>query len=74
MSEEKATFQEFVIKLPSAVTERIRADIEGTSFKGVEDFITQLVLGKYPELRKPDYTEEEEKLIKARLRKLGYIE
>lgn len=74
MSEEKETFRSFTVELPVKVIESIQKDIEGTSFKGVEDFITQLVLGKYPELRKPDYTKEEEELIKARLRKLGYIE
>ncbi len=74
MSEETGTIRALTIKLPVDVIEKIEADIKGTSFKGVEDFITQLVLGKYPELRKPDYTEEEEKMIKERLRRLGYIE
>lgn len=74
MSEEEATFRSLIIKIPVDVIEKIQEDIDGTSFTGVEDFIVQLVLGKYPELRKPDYTEEEEELIKARLRKLGYIE
>ncbi len=74
MSEEPETIRSLTIKLPVDVIEKIQTDIKGTSFKGVEDFITQLVLGKYPELRKPDYTEEEEELIKERLRRLGYIE
>ena len=74
MSEETGTIRSLTIKLSVDVIKKIETDIEGTSFKGVEDFITQLVLGKYPELRKPDYTAEEEKLIQERLRRLGYIE
>ena len=74
MSGETETFRSLTVKLPIDVIEKIQEDIKGTSFKGVEDFITQLVLGKYPEFRKPDYTEEEEALIKERLRRLGYIE
>lgn len=74
MSDKEETFRSLTVNLPVEVIERIRKDIEGTSFKGVEDFIEVLVLQKYPELRKPDYTEEEEKVIKERLRKLGYIE
>ncbi|GAH80251.1 unnamed protein product [marine sediment metagenome] len=74
MSEETGANRSLTIKLPVDVIEKIETDIEGTSFKGVEDFITKLVLAKYPELRKPDYTEEEEELIKERLRRLGYIE
>ena len=62
------------IELPPEVVAKIAEDIEGTSFTSVEKFVESLVLQKYPELRKPDYTEEEEKIIRERLRKLGYIE
>lgn len=74
MSEKKGTFRSLTVKLPIEVIKRIQKDIEGTSFTGIEDFIATLVLQKYPELRKPDYTEEEETIIRERLRKLGYIE
>ncbi len=73
MSEKKETFRSIVVKLPVEVIERIQKDIEGTSFTEVEGFVASLVLQKYPE-RKPVYTEEEEEIIKKRLRKLGYIE
>jgi len=73
MSEKKETFHSLTVNLPIEVIKRIQKDIEGTSFTGVEDFIETLVLQKYPE-RKPVYTEEEEEIIKERLRKLGYIE
>lgn len=65
---------ELTIKLPPEVVAKITEDIEGTSFANVENFVERLVLQKYPEFRQPVYTEEEEEVIKERLRKLGYIE
>jgi len=62
------------IDLPDEIVAKIGDDIKGTSFTSVENFVESLVLQKYPELRQPDYTEEEEKVIRERLRKLGYIE
>ena len=62
------------IDLPDEIVVKIGDDIKGTSFTSVENFVESLVLQKYPELRQPDYTEEEEKVIRERLRKLGYIE
>ncbi len=62
------------IELPPELVAKIAEDIEGTSFTSVEKFVESLVLQKYPELRKPDYTKEEEEIIRERLRKLGYIE
>ena len=62
------------IELPQEIVAKIAEDIAGTSFGSVEDFVVSLVLQKYPELRKPDYTEEEDEVIRERLRKLGYIE
>lgn len=62
------------IELPPEVVAKIAEDIEGTSFAKVEDFVKSLVLQKYPEFRQPVYTEEEEEVIRERLRRLGYIE
>lgn len=62
------------IDLPDEIVAKIGDDIKGTSFTSVENFVESLVLQKYPELRQPDYTKEEEEIIRERLRKLGYIE
>ncbi len=62
------------IELPPKVVSKIAEDIAGTSFTSVEKFVESLVLQKYPELRESDYTKEEEKVIRDRLVKLGYIE
>jgi len=62
------------IRLPENLIREIQANIEGTSFESVEDFIETLVMQRFHELEQPVYTAEEEELIKERLRKLGYIE
>ncbi len=62
------------IRLPENLIREIQAEIEGTSFKSVEDFIETLVKQRFHETEEPVYTAEEEELIKERLRKLGYIE
>lgn len=62
------------IRLPENLIREIQANIEGTSFKSVEDFIENLVKQRFHEIEEPVYTAEEEELIKERLRKLGYIE
>ena len=61
------------INLPVKVVEKIGEDIEGTSIKTVEAFIEILVMQKYPKLNEPVYTEEDEKIIEERLKKLGYL-
>lgn len=65
---------ELKIDLPEAILAKIGDDIKGTSFATVENFVESLVKQKYPELLEAVYTKEEEEVIKARLRKLGYIE
>jgi ribosomal protein L22 len=62
------------IELSPELVVKIADDIRGTSYKSVEHFIQDVIEQKYPELRKRDYTEEEEEVIRERLRKLGYIE
>ena len=62
------------IRLPENLIREIQANIEGTSFKSVEDFVETLVMQRFHELEQPTYTAEEEEIIKERLRKLGYLE
>ena len=62
------------IRLPENLIKEIQTNIEGTSFKSVEDFVETLVMQRFHELEQPAYTEEEEEIIKKRLRKLGYLE
>lgn len=62
------------VELSDAIIAKIEDDIKGTSFETAAKFIESLVTQKYPELLEPVYTEEEEEIIRNRLRKLGYIE
>jgi len=62
------------IRLPENLIREIQANIEGTGFKSVEDFVEILVMQKFHEIEQPVYTAEEETIIKERLRKLGYLE
>ena len=62
------------VRLPENIIKKIQADIEGTSFKSVANFIESLVMQKFHEYEPPVYTAEEEEVIKERLRKLGYFE
>ena len=60
------------IKIPKELYEKIQNKISGTSFTSVEVFVVNTLEKEFP--AEPVYTKEEEELIKARLRKLGYIE
>ena len=62
------------IDLPDEIIAKIEDDIKGTSYTSAASFVEDLVKQKYPDLRDRDYTEEEEEIIRERLRKLGYIE
>ncbi len=62
------------IRLPENLIKEIQANIQGTSFKSVEDFVETLVKQRFHETEELVYTAEEEKIIKDRLKKLGYIE
>lgn len=62
------------IDLSDEIIAKIEDDIKGTSYPSAAKFVEDLVKQKYPELRDRDYTEEEEEIIRKRLRKLGYIE
>ncbi|UCD45634.1 MAG: CopG family transcriptional regulator [Candidatus Bathyarchaeota archaeon] len=60
------------IKIPNDLYKKIEEKIEGTSFTSVEDYVLRKLENEFP--AEPVYSKEEEKLIKERLRKLGYIE
>ncbi len=52
--------------------EKVEEHIAGTSIGSVEEYIELLLENEFPE--ESEYTEEEEALIRERLRRLGYIE
>jgi hypothetical protein len=70
----KILIRPLIINLPEEVMERIKKEIAGTSFQSVEDFVQKLVLQKFPPSQENVYSEEEEEVIRERLRRLGYLE
>ena len=60
------------INVPRELYEKIEEKISGTSFSSVEEYVVSKLENEFPS--EPVYTKEEEKLIRERLRKLGYIE
>jgi hypothetical protein len=60
------------VMIPRGLYEKIQEKIAGTSFTSVEEFVEVLLENEFPE--ESEYSEEEEALIRERLRKLGYIE
>jgi len=60
------------VKINKELYDKIQEKIEGTSITSVEEYIELLLENEFPE--ETEYTEEEEELIRERLRRLGYIE
>jgi Arc/MetJ-type ribon-helix-helix transcriptional regulator len=64
--------QKISVKISKDLYEKIEEKIAGTSFTSVDEYIELLLENEFPE--EPQYSAEEEKLIRERLRRLGYIE
>lgn len=67
MSEDKVS-----IMIPRELYKKIETKINGTSFTSVEEYVVLKLENEFPE--EQEYTQEEEKIIRERLRRLGYIE
>ncbi|OGD54605.1 hypothetical protein A3K81_04315 [Candidatus Bathyarchaeota archaeon RBG_13_60_20] len=67
MSDDKVT-----VMIPRELYTKVEEKIAGTSFTSVEEYLVLLLENEFPE--EAEYSEEEEALIRERLRKLGYIE
>ncbi len=60
------------IEIPEELYKKIEEKIKGTSFSSVEAYIIMKLENEFPTVQV--YSEEEENIIRERLRKLGYIE
>ena len=58
--------------IPRELYDKIVEKIAGTSFTSVEEYVMLKMENEFPE--ESEYTEEEEKIIRERLKRLGYIE
>jgi hypothetical protein len=62
------------IRIPEEVARRLEPKLEGTAFDSVDAFVT-FVLGRLlEEPGGPGFSEEDERVLKERLRSLGYID
>lgn len=60
------------IEIPEELYKKIEEKIKGTRFSSVEAYIIMKLENEFPTVQV--YSEEEENIIRERLRKLGYIE
>jgi hypothetical protein len=60
------------VMIPRELYAKVEEKIAGTSFTSVEEYLVLLLENEFPE--EAEYSEEEEALIRERLKKLGYIE
>lgn len=60
------------VMIPLELYEKIKEKIAGTSFTSVEEYVMLKLENEFPD--ETEYTEEEEQIIRERLRRLGYIE
>lgn len=67
MAEDKVS-----VMIPRELYEKIEEKIAGTSFTSVEEYVMLKLENEFP--NETEYTEEEEQIIRERLRRLGYIE
>ncbi|MCK4317952.1 CopG family transcriptional regulator [archaeon] len=58
--------------IPRELYQKIEEKIAGTSFTSVEEYVMLKLENEFPD--ETEYTEEEEQIIRERLRRLGYIE
>ncbi len=60
------------VMIPRGLYERIEDKIAGTSFSSVDEYVVSKLESEFP--AETVYSEDEERIIRERLRRLGYIE
>jgi hypothetical protein len=68
----RLTEEKVAVMIPRELYEKIMEKIAGTSFTSVEEYVVLKLENEFPD--ETEYTEEEEQIIRERLRRLGYIE
>jgi len=62
------------VRIPEELAKRLESRLEGTAFDSVDAFVA-FVLGRLlEEPGGPGFSEEDERVLKERLRSLGYID
>jgi hypothetical protein len=68
----KVAEDKVAVMISRELYEKIEEKIAGTSFTSVEEYVMLKLENEFPD--ETEYTEEEEQIIRERLRRLGYIE
>jgi Arc/MetJ-type ribon-helix-helix transcriptional regulator len=64
------------VYIPDVIVEKIKKRIEGSSFETISEYISHVlndVLSKEEDIHDA-YSEEDEKIVKERLKALGYLD
>ncbi len=62
------------VRIPEELAKRLESRLEGSAFDSVDGFVA-FVLGRLlEEAGGPGFSEEDERVLKERLRSLGYID
>lgn len=61
------------LKIPRPLYERLKRVIEGTGFRSVNEFVVHVLRDLVAEAEGDSLTPEEVRIIRERLRKLGYL-
>ncbi len=62
------------IRIPEEVARQLESKLEGTAFDSVDAFVTFVLSRLLEEPGGPGFSEEDERVLKERLRSLGYID
>lgn len=63
------------IKVPKEIIKKIEEHIKNSEFKSVEDYVTYVLEEVIKDEEEPEevYSEKDEKIVKERLKALGYL-
>jgi Arc/MetJ-type ribon-helix-helix transcriptional regulator len=63
-----------MVRLPEEVARALEQRIQGSSFASVDEFVTFVLARLLERTSETVFSEEDERLLKERLRSLGYID
>jgi Arc/MetJ-type ribon-helix-helix transcriptional regulator len=62
------------VKIPKRLIEEIKEYIKDSEFKSVDDYVSFVIEEVLKDEEEPEFSEEDEKLVKDRLKDLGYLD
>ncbi|NMC57906.1 MAG: CopG family transcriptional regulator [Candidatus Methanofastidiosa archaeon] len=62
------------VKIPKRLIEEIKEYIKDSEFKSVDDYVSFVIEEVLKDDEEPEFSEEDEKQVKERLKDLGYLD